>query len=105
MQYFHKSHINENGSVNRDIRSTTATSTKTVTSWARYPSSKLVGAVSARKRENHGRFSLVTSAHVVVKTSNLIITRPCYAEGRQNICLTSCCTCSFLFQPMKEPMS
>ena len=61
MQYFHKSHINENGSVNRDIRSTTATSTKTVTSWARYPSSKLVGAVSARKRENHGRFDNYTS--------------------------------------------
>ena len=29
MQYFHKSHISENGSVNRNLRSTTATSTKT----------------------------------------------------------------------------
>ena len=50
--------------------------------WAKYLKTKLVQAVSEWKKEM--KDSLL-HAHVVVKTSNLTISRPRFAEDRKNI--------------------
>ena len=81
------------------LRSTTATSMKTSpqnitlrcrtvsitpscsrpTMWANYPKNKLARAVSEEKCREKG---LYLYAHVFVKTSNVLISRCCYAEYR-----------------------
>ena len=51
--------------------------------WAKYPKNKLVGPVSERKQRMKDSLLL---AYVVLKTSNLVISRRRYAEDRKDTC-------------------
>ena len=97
------------------LRSTTATSTKTSsqntalhcpsrslhTMLAKNPEDELIGALRLQNKNREWNRRSHLFAHVVVKTSNLVISPRCYADYRTNMCENACRTCSTIFPYFK----